>query len=191
MQDIEPYYNWRDEYCAEEDEKSPFFEREYSEFYYTNKIYNFYIHPQWDEFGSQTLYLKLLFAHYEEGFAIIEFIGEWNDCIYNDIMTLKRNIIDTMLGNKITKFICIGENVLNFHPSDDCYYEEWNEDVNEQDGWIVFVNFRDHVIEQFQESGIDYYVQLGDQYNDIDFRTLSPMHFYGTIERKMMNRISY
>ncbi|MBK7182072.1 MAG: hypothetical protein IPH89_03595 [Bacteroidetes bacterium] len=47
MQDIEPYYNWRHHYIASEDERSPFYEREYSEFEYTNAIYNYLIHPQW------------------------------------------------------------------------------------------------------------------------------------------------
>jgi len=39
----------------------------------------------------------VLYADYEIGFAIIEFIGEWNDAIENDIMTLKRELIDKML----------------------------------------------------------------------------------------------
>jgi len=32
MHDIEPYYNWRHIYISEEDERSPFYKREYSEF---------------------------------------------------------------------------------------------------------------------------------------------------------------
>jgi len=119
MQDIEPFYNWRELYIASEDDRSPFYEREYSEFVYTNTIYNFYIHPQWDDFGSNTLYIKILFADYEQHFAVIEFIGEWNDCLHNDIMLLKREIIDVMIGTGINKFILIGENVLNFHASDE------------------------------------------------------------------------
>ena len=71
MQDIEPYYRWRDLYIASEDEQSPFYGREYSEFEYTNTIYNYYIHPQWDDFGSATLYMKVLFVDYDKGFAII------------------------------------------------------------------------------------------------------------------------
>ena len=55
MQDIEPYYNWRHIYIASEDELSPFFERDYSEFEYTNHIYDFAIHPQWDDMGSETM----------------------------------------------------------------------------------------------------------------------------------------
>ena len=60
MHDLEPYYNWREIYIASEDPRSPFFEREYSEFEFSDKIYNYFIHPQWDSFGSQTLFMKIL-----------------------------------------------------------------------------------------------------------------------------------
>ena len=107
MHNIEPYYNWRHLYTAEEDEYSPFYGREYSEFEYSNSVYNYYIHPQWDEFGSRNLYMKILFIDYQFNFAIIELLGEWNDAIDNDIMTMKRNIIDTLIAQGITKFILI------------------------------------------------------------------------------------
>ncbi len=55
----------------------------------TQTIYNYYIHPQWDDFGSRTLYLKVLLADYDEQYVIIELFGEWNDAIENDIMNLK------------------------------------------------------------------------------------------------------
>src|SRR6195952_4696485 len=118
MQDIEPYYNWRHLYTAEEDVQSPFYGRTYSEFEFTHTVYIYYIHPQWDEFGSRTLYLKVLFADYELNYAIIEMIGEWNDAVENDIMQLKRSVIDRMVARGIYKFILITENVLNFHSSD-------------------------------------------------------------------------
>ena len=96
MQEIEPFYSWREYYASEEDELSPFYGREYNEFEFTNTIYNYFIHPQWDEFGSATLYVKIIFADYEAGVVIMEFIGEWNDCLYNDIMFLKRDVIDEL-----------------------------------------------------------------------------------------------
>ena len=133
---------------ASEDEHSPFFGVVYSEFEFTNTVYNYYIHPQWDEFGSSTLYLKILFADYERCFAIIEFIGEWNDALYNDIMFLKRDVVEELTGSGINKFILIGENVLNFHGSDDSYYQEWFDDVG--DGWIATINFRSHVMNEMQ-----------------------------------------
>ena len=79
MQEIEPFYSWREYYASEEDELSPFYGREYNEFEFTNTIYNYFIHPQWDEFGSATLYVKIIFADYEAGVVIMEFTGEWTD----------------------------------------------------------------------------------------------------------------
>ena len=129
MHEIEPYYKWRDDYIASEDEYSPFYATEYNEFEFDKQIYNYLLHPQWDSFGSNTLYLKVLFVDYDRNYAIIEFIGEWNDAINNDIMLMKRELIDLMVDNGINKFVLIGENVLNFHSSDDCYYEEWFQEV--------------------------------------------------------------
>ena len=76
---VEPYYHWRNIYIASEDDASPFYNRDYSEFEFDNHIYNYYIHPQWDHIGSPTLYIKILYADYDIGFCVIEMIGEWND----------------------------------------------------------------------------------------------------------------
>lgn len=70
VHDIEPHFAWLGFYSACEDPRSPFFEREYSEFYFEHTVYNYLIHPQWDHFGSNTLYLKVLFADYQDGYAI-------------------------------------------------------------------------------------------------------------------------
>ncbi|MES2593390.1 MAG: hypothetical protein V4608_16020 [Bacteroidota bacterium] len=187
MQDIEPYYNWRHFYIASEDEQSPFYEREYSEFEYTNAIYNFLIHPQWDDIDSPTLYIKILFVDYDQSFAIIELIGEWNDAINNDIMLLKRDIIEKIMQYGVNKFILIGENVLNFHASDDCYYQEWFEEV--EDGWIAFLNFRKHVLDEFQSANIDYYILSGGKLNDIGWRTSSPQQLFEKVEHFVQKRI--
>ena len=187
MHELEPYYSWRNLYIAEEDELSPFYGREYSEFEFTNTIYNFYIHPQWDHFGSNTLYIKILYVDYTTGFAIIEMIGEWNDAIGNDIMFLKREIADSMADNSINKFILIGENVLNFHASDDCYYEEWFDDVEE--GWIVAMNFREHVLLEFSRKNIDQYIVTGGELDEINWRTYNPMQLFEKIDLIVRRRI--
>jgi hypothetical protein len=187
MQDIEPYYNWRHLYIADEDERSPFYGREYSEFEYTHAIYNYVIHPQWDDIGSSTLFIKILFVDYDLGYAIIEIIGEWNDAINNDIMTLKRDVIEPIMSYGVNKFILVGENVLNFHYSDDCYYEEWFDEV--EDGWIAFLNFRKHVLDEFQKANIDYYIVSGGQLNDISWRTSSPQHLFEKVELFVQKRI--
>jgi hypothetical protein len=182
MQNIEPYYRWRDDYVASEDESSPFYGREYSEFEYSQTIYNYYIHPQWDNMGSSTLYIKILFVDYDEQYAIIELLGEWNDCIENDIMTFKRNIIDYMLGQGIKKFILIGENVLNFHADDESYYEEWYEDVIEESGWVAMINIRQHVEDEMMNNSLHLYINLGSHLNNVAWRPLKPIHVLNTVE---------
>lgn len=187
MHEIEPFYNWRHVYIADEDQRSPFFGREYSEFHYSQTIYNYYIHPQWDDIGSSTLYIKILFADYEVGFAIIEMIGEWNDAIENDIMTLKRDIIDQMIVHGIHKFILIAENVLNFHSSDDCYYEEWVDDVNEEGGWVSIIGLPEQSRYDFTRAGIDRYVQLVDL---PDWRPFTPGNLFTKVDNLLLRRLN-
>lgn len=182
MHDIEPYFKWRDQYVAADDDRSPFFGRTYSEFQFSQKIYNYYIHPQWDEFGSSTLYMKIIFVDYDEAFAIIELIGEWNDCLHNDVMILKREIIDLLAHQGINKYIIIGENVLNFHGDDDAYYEEWQEDVVDENGWISFINLLEHVEQEMKDTQLQYFVNFGGQLNDVDWRVMSPKNVFNTIE---------
>jgi hypothetical protein len=40
MHEIEPYYRWRDDYIAAEDEHSPFYSTEYNEFEFDKQLYN-------------------------------------------------------------------------------------------------------------------------------------------------------
>jgi len=183
MHEIEPYFNWRHLYSAEEDEQSPFYGREYSEFEFSQTIYNYYIHPQWDEFGSRTLYLKVLFADYDQNFVIIEMLGEWNDAVENDIMTLKRNIIDPMIASGINKFILITENVLNFHSSDDSYYEEWYEDIKEEGGWIVSLNMPQHSMQDFKHAHLQHYIFTMDY---PEWRVHQPQHLFQLIDNKVL-----
>jgi hypothetical protein len=189
MHDIEPFWNWRHKYMAEEDERSPFFGAEHSELYFTNAVYDHLIHPQWDAFGSSTLYMKLLFADYEEGAAIIELIGEWNDLLHNDVMILKRNIIEELMAQGISRFVLIGENVLNFHSSDDEYYSEWFEEANDAGGWIALLNFRPHVVEDLQAANIDQYFLLGGQLNALEWRTWEPETLLEKVEGLVMRRL--
>jgi hypothetical protein len=141
---------------AEEDTRSPFFGREYSEFQFTQTVYNYYIHPQWD------------------------------DAIENDVMTLKREIIDRLIAHGIRKFILIGENVLNFHSSDDCYYEEWYEDVSEEGGWVTILGLPEQSRYDFTRAGVNRYVFLTDVE---EWRTYSALNLYTKLDNLMMRRI--
>jgi hypothetical protein len=186
MHTIEPYYNWLDIYNSSDDELSPFFGKEHSEFEFTNTVYNYYIHPQWDEFGSSTLYMKVLYADYAKQFSVIELMGEWNDCIGNDIMFLKRDIIDVFIANGINKFILLGENVLNFHYSDDCYYEEWWDDIKDEGGWIAGINFRQHVLTEFKKASIQNYILFNHPDEELLWRKQKPYTFHKLIEEELM-----
>jgi len=186
MHNIEPFYNWRHIYVSEEDERSPFYGRVYSEFEFSQTIYNYYIHPQWDEFDSRTLYLKVLIADYEERYIIIELIGEWNDAIENDIMNLKREVIDKFFAEGITKFILIGENVLNFHSGDKDYYMEWFEEVTDENGWVVCLNMPEQTQHDFTKGRLHRYIELMDLAN---WRTYRPFHLFKKIDGEILKRL--
>ena len=190
MHTIEPYWKWREKYTAENDEKSPFYGREYSELEYSTVIYDHYIHPQWDFIESPTLYIKIIFTDYDEGFSIIELMGEWNDVITNDVMMFKREVIDFLLAEGINKFVLIGENILNFHAEDDSYYEEWFEEL-EPGGWIVPLNFREHVLEEMENYNILSFFERNELFNDILWRKLEPEKLIDLIEEILLRKLSF
>lgn len=174
MHDIEPFWKWRDQYIASEDARSPFRGRKYSELYFTKKIYNFLIHPQWDAFGSSTLYLKVIFVDYGEKTALIELFGEWNDTLHNDIATLKRKFLEPMMDSGVSKFVFFCENLLQFHAGDSDYYEEWAEELRDERGWAVLVNVNQHVEEEMHAGKLHFYLNFGENFNQINWRTQKP-----------------
>ena len=188
MFNIEPYYSWRNLYIASEDELSQFYGKEYSEFEFSNAVYNYLIHPQWDEMGSSTLYIKILYADYNLGFCIIELMGEWNDTLYNDIMYFERNIVEPLIDNGINKFMLIGENILNFHSSDNDYYQEWFDEI--EDGWIVGINFREHVIKEFEDANLDYYFAFGGKFDTFNWRGYTPVKLFENINDLIIKRLT-
>ena len=187
MHTIEPYFGWNTFYDSSLDDFSPFQGKEYNYDIYSDTIYGYYIDPAWDFMGSETLYIKVLYADYEEGFVVIELIGEWNDALHNDIMHLKRNILEQFIHKSVNKFLIIGEHVFNFHGSDDCYYEEWFEDV--EDGWIVALGFRDFVYEEWQKYGIDSYINFGGELQMDNWRTFPPKVLFRKIHKSVMYRL--
>lgn len=186
MHDIEPFYNWRHIYVSEEDQLSPFYGRAYSEFEFSQTVYNYYIHPQWDEFGSRTLYLKVLMADYEEKYAIIELIGEWNDAIENDIMTFKREVLEKFMYEGINKFILIAENVLNFHDGGSDYYEELYDEIMEENGWVVCLNMPEQTQYDFKRAHLNRYIELMELEN---WRVYKPFHLFKKIDNEQAARL--
>jgi|TARA_R110002072_G_scaffold70522_25_gene170251 hypothetical protein len=189
MHNLEPYYLWRQKYIASKDPKSPFWAYQNSEVYFTDKIYDHIIHPQWDNFGAETLFMKQLYTDYEQGFTILEFMGEWNDLLHNDIMLLKRDVLEPIMWEGVNKFILIGENVLNFHASDTEYYEEWQEELDL--GWVCLVNFRKHVLEEMQNYNLDQYLISGGDLDELDWPKLSPLKMFKRVNDLVGKRLSY
>ena len=83
----------------------------------------------------------------------------------------------------------IGENVLNFHNSDDSYYEEWFDD-NENDGWIVLLNFREHVLKEFTKARLDYFFISGGELDEFNWRKFSPGQVFGNIMKIINKRLN-
>jgi hypothetical protein len=116
-------------------------------------------------------------------------MGEWNDLLNNDVMTLKRGVIELMIGEGITKYILICENLLNFHAdldSDD-YYDEWQDELEE--GWIAMINLRDHVLTEMSKYGIDRFLVMGGKLNDMSWRTRHPKQLFEKIDEIVMRRL--
>jgi F0F1-type ATP synthase gamma subunit len=90
----------------------------------------------------------------------------------------------------VSKFILIGENILNFHTSDDSYYEEWFEEVNDSDGWIALMNVREHVLSDINSANIDSYFVMGGKLNEVRWRTMNPDQLFESVERHVMRRLA-
>ena len=126
------------------------------------------------------------YLRYELHFCIIEMIGEWNDAIENDIMELKREVMDLLGKQGIIKFILITENVLNFHSSDKEYYMEWYEEVSEENGWIVALNMPEATQQDFKKKKLNYYIELMEL---IEWRAYKPYHLFRKIDDELMKRL--
>jgi hypothetical protein len=126
-------------------------------------------------------------VNYEKQYCIIEMLGEWNDLLYNDIMFLYRDVIETLLENNIKYFMLIGENILNFHGDTNDYYEEWFSNID--DGWIVGINFRDFVIKEFEDCNIDYFIAFSGKFNEFAWRKLMPDQMFDKINSIITKRL--
>jgi hypothetical protein len=187
MHNIVPYERWLELYNTALDQHSPFHGKDYHYDVYSETIYGYYIDPAWDYIGSETLYMKILMADYTRGYAILEFIGEWNDAINNDIMHLKRNVIELLAAAGINKYILLGEHIFNFHGSDDSYYEEWFDEV--EDGWIAAVSFPEFIRSEMEKYQLGQYINMGGTLELEHWRTLKPRVFFELVEGLIQRRL--
>jgi len=130
--------------------------------------------------------MKVLLADYDEHYVVIELIGEWNDAIENDIMNIKRDVADKFMSQGIFKFILIAENVLNFHSGDKDYYEEWYEETQDQNGWVVCLNMPEQTQYDFRRARLDRYIELIELDN---WRTYKPFHLFKKVDQQLINRL--
>ena len=119
----------------------------------------------------------------------MELFGEWNDVVENDIMIFKRDIIEILMQCGINKFILIGENILNFHAEGDDYYEEWFDEVEDENGWIAMLNLRPHVLEEMKSESIDSFFVLGGDLEDFSWRTMTPQQLFNRINSYVLKRL--
>jgi hypothetical protein len=102
-------------------------------------------------------------------------------------MYLKRQVVDDLSRFEIDKYVLICENVLNFHGSDNCYYEEWFEDIKESNGWMAFLNLNQHVEEEMVSTQIHHYAAIGGALNDVNWRRYKPAQLVATVDGIMNN----
>src|SRR5258708_37237654 len=130
--------------------------------------------------------MKVLVADYDEHYVIMELFGEWNDAIENDIMNLKREVVDKFNDFGITKYILIAENVLNFHSGDKDYYEEWFEEVTDAGGWIACLNMPEQTQHDFRKAKLNRFIELVELVN---WRTYTPFHLFKLIDEHILRRL--
>jgi hypothetical protein len=103
-------------------------------------------------------------------------------------MNFKREVIDRLIANGIRKFILVGENILNFHSSDDCYYEEWYEDVVEDGGWMVILGLPEQSRYDFTRAGVDRYLMI----TELDeWRTYSAVNLFTRLDNQVIKRLGF
>jgi hypothetical protein len=113
-------------------------------------------------------------------------IGEWNDAIENDIMALKRDIIDVMMSNGINKFILIAEMCSIFTVATKTITRNGYEENEESGGWVVVLNMSEAAQYDFQRRQLNRFIEL---INLPDWRIYKPYHLFKKIESTLNNRL--
>jgi hypothetical protein len=183
MHEIEPYYGWLNYYTNEADDNSPFQDADHNAFSLDKGVYEYLAHPLWDHIDSDGLLLKILYVHYDEGYAIIELFGVWNDLILNDYRLLSENCLTYLIDAGITKFVLIMENVLNIYLDADDYYEALQEEL--EDGWICLLRPRAHVVAEIEQYDIGRYFFWSEELDALNWRKSKPWELFAIVESKL------
>ena len=113
---------------------------------------------------------------------------DWKKIFSNTQLAYATMVAGLLEEQGIDKFILIGENVLNFHSSDDSYYEEWFAEL--EDGWIAMVNFREHVLDEFKYCKADYYLNFGGDLDTLSWRKHTPIQLFKKVEDLISKRLN-
>lgn len=183
MHQLEPFYGWEKHYSNSSDVRSPFYGVTYNEFYYDRQVYQYLAHPQWDEIGSESLLVKILFVDYDQGYAVIELFGVWNDLLLNDYKLLLDQCLEPLLKEGVDKFILIMENVLNIYLDADDYYESFQEENDS--GWICMLRAREHVLREMNDHDITQYFFWSEHLDEFHWRKMKPLELIYRVEERM------
>ena len=74
-----------------------------------------------------------------------------------------------------------------FQASDDCYYEEWFEEVTDENGWIVALNMPEATQYDFRKRKINYFIELMEMPN---WRVFKPEHLFMRINEELVKRLN-
>ncbi|MBX3101122.1 MAG: hypothetical protein KF690_01280 [Bacteroidetes bacterium] len=189
FQHLEPFDGWLFIYSHDQDERSPFHEVEHNLFAYDRRIYTFDAHPLWDNIESESLLVKILYAQYDEGYAILELLGEWNDLHENDFRLLWDNCLHPLVTEGIYRFILICENVFNIYPDADDYYQNAQEELAEGEGWLCLLRARPQVLEELEAYGIGQYFFYSPLLESLRWRKLKPWQVYAQVRDQLEGRL--
>jgi len=73
------------------------------------------------------------------------------------------------------------DNVLEYHGSDDSYYEEWWDDIKEEGGWITVLNLREHILTEMEQVRLQHFINIGEEFNEVNWRKPTPKLVYNEI----------
>lgn len=181
FQDIEPHYGWLGFYSHENDPNSPFHGVEHSLFEYNRRVYTYAAHPLWDDIESESLLVKILYANYLDGYAILELFGEWNDLFENDFRLLMENCLLQLQEAGVTRFVFICENVFNIHLQSDDYYQAFLDELGDE-GWMLILRPRQAVWSEIQRYGLAQYFFQHPDLDMLNWRKLKPWQLISACE---------
>lgn len=187
LRHIEPFFGWLDHYCHEHDQRSPFHEVEHSLFEFDRSVNHIPAHPLWDDFGSESLLVKILFADYSRKYAILELFGEWNDLYDNDFKLLAENCISLLIEEGINQIILICENVFHGYFETEDYYEALQEEL--EDGWLIAIRMREELQNEMIDFGINQYFFWSPLLDQVPWRTMKPPALYKLACSRLENLI--